>query len=116
MNGLRSEPLSEQITGEGELVGDEQHELGPHEPEGTPRCGGGGVPTGVAGVAQGAAEEEPRCGGGGGDGHEEQEEEPGPVVGRATASGGRRRGGRRGLRHRRRRARVRGEDVGQMMI
>jgi len=70
-------------TGEGELVGDKQHELGPHELEGTPRGGGdsGAVPTGVAGVAQGAAEEEPHCGGGGGDGHEEQEEEPGPVVG-----------------------------------
>jgi len=77
MNGLQSEPLSEQITGEGELVGDEQHELRPHELEGTPRGGGdsGVVPMGVAGVAQGAAEEEPHCGGGGGDGHEEQEEE-----------------------------------------
>ena len=86
-------------------MGDEEHEFGAHEPEGTPRgdggVEGGGVPTAVAGVSQGTAEEEPRCGCGGGDGHEEDEEEPGPVVNRATASGGRRSRGRRGLRHRR---------------
>ena len=86
-------------------MGDEEHEFGPHEPEGTPRgdggVEGGGVSTAVAGVSQGTAEEEPRCGCGGGDGHEEDEEEPGPVVNRAAASGGGRRRGRRGLRHRR---------------
>lgn len=87
-------------------MGDEEHEFGPHEPEGTPRgdggVEGGGFPTAVAGVSQGTAEEEPRCGCGRGDGHEEDEEEPGPVVNRAAASGDRcRRRGRRGLRHRR---------------
>jgi hypothetical protein len=59
MYGLRSEPQGEKITGEGELVGDEQHELGPHEPEGTPvgsgGSEGGGVHVGITGVTQGAA-------------------------------------------------------------
>ena len=71
-------------------MGDEEHEFGAHEPEGTPRgdggVEGGGVPTAVAGVSQGTAEEEPRCGCGDGDGHEEDEEEPGPVVNRAAAA------------------------------
>lgn len=86
-------------------MGDEEHELGPHEPEGTPAgdggVEGGGVPTAVARVSQGTAEEEPRCGCGGCDGHEEEEEEPGPVVNRPAASGDRRLRERRGLCHRR---------------
>lgn len=95
-------------------MGDEQHELGPHELEGVP-CDGAGAGgrdgrrrraraparVDVTGVQHGAAEEEARGGCAGGDGEEEQEEEVGPVVvGRASAAARRRRR-RRGLRHRR---------------
>lgn len=89
-------------------MGDKQHELGLHEPEGargsTASSGGSDVdriPSGIAWADRGAAEEITGGEGGGSHGDEEQEEEAGPVVGRAAAAGGRRRRGWRRFRHRR---------------
>jgi hypothetical protein len=89
-------------------VGDKQHELGLHEPEGAPggpgSVGGGDgdrIPLGTAWGERGAAEEVTRGGGGGSHSDEEQQEEAGPLVGVTAAAGDRHRRGRRGFRHRR---------------